>query len=214
MSLPSSEAPARAAPALLARVVFSPLFWVALLGAMIAMPVMRQLRPARTAPPVLGTLSPFTLTSQSGAPFGAEDLRGKAWVANFIFTRCPTVCPPFTRKMAALQDRTRPLQGVHLVSFSVDPGYDTPEVLTEYARTHGADPARWTFLTGEEADLRATVIGGLKVMLGRNGPADDLNSIFHGTHFVLVDGAMNIRGYYASDDPEALERLWKDLVAL
>ncbi len=209
------ETAPRPPPPFLARVVFSPAFWVLALVGVIAVPAARHLsRGNEVPPPVLGTLPPFTLTSQAGEPFGADTLRGRVWVANFIFTRCPTICPPFTRKMAKLQERARPLGNVHLVSFSVDPGYDTPEVLTEYAALHGADPSRWTFLTGDEKVIRSTVVDGLKVMLGREGPADDLNSIFHGTHFVLVDAELQIRGYYASDDDEAIERMVKDLRAL
>ncbi len=213
---PPAEPNSRPAPPLLAKVVFHPLFWIAALAAVVAVPAVRHLRAesAGPPPPVLGTLPPFTLTSQGGEPFGAETLKGRVWVANFIFTRCPTICPPFTRKMARLQERARPLSNVHLVSFSVDPGYDTPQVLTEYAALHGADAARWTFLTGDESVIKSTVVDGLKVMLGREGPADDLNSIFHGTHFVLVDAELKIRGYYASDDDEAVERLFRDLRTL
>ncbi len=204
----------RSPPPLLARVLISPAFWVVLLLAVIAVPAGRTFFGKGTPPPVLGSLPAFSLTGQDGAPFGSEQLRGKVWVANFIFTRCPTICPPFTRKMASFQERARKREGVHLVSFSVDPDYDTPAVLTEYATMHGADASLWTFLTGDEEIIKQTVVGGMKVMLGREGPADDLNSIFHGTHFVLVDRSLQIRGYYASDDPEALEKLWRDVGAL
>src|ERR671931_583227 len=122
--------------------------------------------------PVLGTLPAFTLTSEQGIPFGSDDLRGKVWVANFIFTRCPTVCPLLTRKMASLQPRAQQLGGAHhLVSFSVDPEYDSPEVLRSYAAKNGADGARWTFLTGAPEAVRATVVDGLRTSLGREGVA-------------------------------------------
>jgi protein SCO1/2 len=163
--------------------------------------------------PVLGALPAFALLDERGEPFGSADLRGKVWVANFIFTRCPTVCPLFTRKMASLQPLARELGGgLHLVSFSVDPEFDRPEVLRAYAEKAGADPERWTFLTGEAAQIRATVLNGFKVTLGRS--AEDATSILHGTHFVLVDGDGRVRGYYASGDPAAVERLRRDMARL
>src|SRR5215211_3592709 len=87
-------------------------------------------RTSGTELPVLGTLPAFTLRSERGVPFGSADLRGKAWVANFIFTRCPTVCPLLTRKMASLQQRAQELGGaLHLASFSVVPQSFTTKVL-------------------------------------------------------------------------------------
>lgn len=171
----------------------------------------------RTAPPpVLGTLPPFTLTSQADRPFGSEDLRGKVWVANFIFTRCPTVCPVFTAQMAGLQ-RDLAAKGaaeVRLVSFSVDPSHDTPERLAEYGTRHGADFERWTFLTGEPDAIKTAVVEGLKIAAEPVGPDDDLASVFHGSHFVLVDGEGRIRGYYASEDEHRVEALLREAVAL
>ena len=165
--------------------------------------------------PVLGTLPAFSLTSEQGIPFGSEDLRGKVWVADFIYTRCPTVCPLLTRKMASLQPHAQQLGGaLHLVSFSVDPEYDSPEVLRAYAGKNGADASRWTFLTGGPEAIRATVVEGLKTSLGREGPPEDFAGIFHGTHFVLIDGEGRIRGYYASGDADALERLRRDMTTL
>ena len=160
----------------------------------------------------LGTLPDFTFTRQDGQPFGRAQLAGQAFVANFIFTRCPTICPVFTRKMALVQKRTADLgPRLALVSFSVDPKYDTPERLSAYAAQHGADPSRWSFLTGDYTRLQDTVVGGFKIAMGRNGThEDDIPSIFHGSHFVLVDGAGEIRGYYNGEDDEAVDRLVGD----
>lgn len=172
-------------------------------------------REPNEALPVLGALPSFTLTNERGEPFGSADLRGKIWVANFIFTRCPTVCPIFTRKMASLQPAARELgPAIHLVSFSVDPEYDRPDVLRAYASKAGAEAGRWTFLTGEAEAIRATVVEGFRVSLGRQGAPGDPAAIFHGTHFVLVDGEGRIRGYYASDDVDAVERLRGDMTSL
>ena len=100
----------------------------------------------RAPPPVLGTLPAFELTDHRDQPFGSEQLRGHAWVANFVFTRCPTVCPVFTQRMAQLRDSFAEHDAsVQLVSFSVDPDYDTPQVLAAYAKAQDAEAPNWTF---------------------------------------------------------------------
>lgn len=174
----------------------------------------RELAQGRsTPPPKLGALPEFTFTRQDGQPWGTKQLHGRPFIANFIFTRCPTVCPVFTQKMARVQERTAELgPRLQLVSFSVDPAYDTPERLAEYGQKYRADFARWSFLTGDYAQLKSTIVQGFKISMGREPGAaeDDLLSIFHGTHFVLVDRTGEIRGYYDSADPEATERLEAD----
>lgn len=204
-STPRPSAPSRGLPWGVAAGVLVAL--VLLAGAWLA------LRPRAEPLPDLGALPAFTFTRHDGRAFGLQQLKGRPFVANFIFTRCPTVCPLFSQKMAALQGRTDP--GLALVSFSVDPRYDTPERLAAYARKYGADEARWSFLTGDYAQLEDTVVGGFKVSMGRETPDEnDVLGIFHGTHFVLVDGAGHIRGYYESNDAAATEQLVRDAARL
>src|SRR5699024_11930906 len=83
----------------------------------------------------------FEFTDQDGESFSNEDLEGKWWVADFIFTNCETVCIPMTSNMVNLQQELeeKNIDNVELVSFSVEPDRDTPEVLTEYAEEYGAD---------------------------------------------------------------------------
>ncbi|MCP3063538.1 SCO family protein [Myxococcus sp. K38C18041901] len=167
--------------------------------------------------PRLGTLPDFSFTRQDGQPFGNAQLRGHPYIANFIFTRCPTICPAFTRKMAHVQKSTDAHgTGLQLVSFSVDPKYDTPERLAEYGQTHGANFARWSFLTGDYAVLQDVIVQGFKVSMGREAgaPEDDLTSIFHGSHFVLVDSKGEVRGYYDSADSDSTDRLLVDVKRL
>ncbi|RKG96686.1 SCO family protein [Corallococcus sp. CA053C] len=192
------------------------LIWAGVVVASLGMVAVsaRELARGRFTPlPKLGALPDFTFTRQDGQPWGSKQLRGHPFVANFIFTRCPTVCPVFTQKMARVQEHTAALgPRLQLVSFSVDPAYDTPERLAEYGQKYRADFARWSFLTGDYGQLKNTIVQGFKISMGREPGAaeDDLLSIFHGTHFVLVDGTGEIRGYYDSADPEATERLETD----
>jgi protein SCO1/2 len=160
---------------------------------------------------VRGQVPAFRLTDQDGKPFGSDELAGRAWVANFIFTRCPDICPRFTEKMGEIQAQTRALApGLTLVSFSVDPAYDTPEVLRAYAAAHGAEPARWRFVTGSLADVKAAVEQGMKVDMEAKGDKDGVPVIGHGSHFVLVDAQGRIRGYYDMNDADAVARVVKD----
>ncbi|HJQ82999.1 MAG TPA: SCO family protein [Candidatus Binatia bacterium] len=167
----------------------------------------------RSAPlPVLGTVPAFALTERAGTPFGAADLEGRVWIADFVFTRCPDVCPALTTRMAGLQ---KALPGgedaVRLVSFTVDPAHDTPEVLREYATRFAAGPA-WVFVTGPRDALARLLRDGFKVAFADDGPLTA--PITHSDRFVLVDRGLRIRGYYHGGDPTDVARLARDAMAL
>ena len=198
---------------LVSRLVARPTFWLALLAIPAAWPLIWSLKtPVPPRLPVLGTLPAFRLTDQAGHPFGSQDLEGRAWVASFIFTRCATICPNITARMARIQDRTRNLGAAfHLVSFSVDPEFDTPERLAAYARGHRASPRLWSFLTGPDAEVKEAVVNGLKIAVGREKSDDGrFDGIFHGSHLVLVDQRGRVRGYYDSDDRDVVEQVVRD----
>ena len=193
-----------------------PLFWLTIIflvaGFQIVRAVVIGLPPL---PEVYGELPAFELTDQMGRRFGSRELEGRVWIANFIFTRCPTVCPVFTEKMSKLQHRVKnATPALHLVSFSVDPEHDTPEVLFAYARKHKASERMWSFLTGAPETVRATVRDGLKIAWEDQGIIGDVPDILHGTHFVLVDQRARIRGYYDSDDAAAVDRMLRDAGSL
>ncbi len=161
----------------------------------------------------LGRVPAFELTSQAGQTVTQSDLLGRIWLANFVFTRCPSVCPLLTAKFHGLQGKVRDLEGVRFVSISVDPEYDTPEVLKAYAERFEADPERWLFLTGPLSEIERTVVKGFKMHRGNPEPSaadPTLVEIMHGEHFVLVDAEGTIRGYYQSDDA-GLKELESDL---
>lgn len=166
--------------------------------------------------PELGHIGAFTLVDQRAHSVGAESLRGKVWVADFFFTHCPTICPRITRRMRELQvAAARRRLALELVSFSVDPEHDTPEVLQAYAQRYQADTEHWAFLTGDSEVIKRTVVDGFKLALdGKPDPAAENGGIIHGSHLVLVDRTLNIRGYYRSDDAEELSRLLEDAAHL
>jgi protein SCO1/2 len=191
------------------RVLGHPAFWTIALLAILAMPLLRQaVGPGAVPLPVLGTVPAFHFIDQEGQPFSPETLAGRPWVVDFVFTRCPSVCPLMTERLAALAPRLG--ERVHLVSLSVDPDFDTPARLRDFAAAHGAEHPRWHFLSGDSAAVQSAVTDGFKFSLAREGPDDDALSIVHGVLVVLVDGEGRIRGYYDSSDAEALERLVRD----
>lgn len=191
-----------------------PLAGLLLVSALIAVPVAYFLLPPAPPLPALYPMPAFALTSEQGQPFGPANIAGKVAVANFIFTSCPTVCPMLTARMAGLQERFADEADVHLLSFSVDPKNDTPEVLAAFGREYRQDPARWTFLTGDLAEVEKAVVEGFKVhMDGAGDPQATAFDIVHGEHFVLVDRDGIIRGYYRPG-AEELERLGDDVERL
>jgi protein SCO1/2 len=190
--------------------------WGAIAALGLAVPIATRVwRPAPAPLPVLATLPSFRLVDQDDRPAGSQELRGHVWVASFIFTRCPTICPVIASTLGRLQHRARGIeQGFRIVSFTVDPQYDTPERLAAYARKHGASPRMWRFLTGPLAAVQTTVVDGLKIAMGDIEGEQDFASIMHGTHFVLVDQQGRIRGYYDSAAPDVVDRLLADAAML
>jgi protein SCO1 len=160
--------------------------------------------------PVLYAGPSFSLTDQDGKSFSSEQLRGKVWVADFVFTHCPGACPVMTMKMSGLQ-RAVPDRDVHFVSFTVDPERDTPAVLKDYAVRFEADPGRWHFLTGDGSAL-FEVAAGMKLTAapaGKFGP-----EILHAEKFLLIDGAGRVRGAYDSTDEQDMKKLAADAALL
>lgn len=170
--------------------------------------------------PVYGAVPEFTLTERSGSPIATADLLGRIWVANFVFTQCPGMCPGLSARMATVQQHLRSgapedgRRGVRLVSFSVDPGHDTPAVLREYADRFGADPEQWLFLTGARETMSGLVRDGFKLSIAEvpaEQRAEAPEPITHSDRFVLVDPRGRIRGYYHGTEAESVARLLADI---
>jgi len=161
-------------------------------------------------PPVLGAVPEFSFVDQQGGALTKTALRDHVWIANFIFTRCTSVCPTLTAKMRVLQ-RKLPNPQLRFVSFSVDPEHDTPSALFDYAKGWGQGETRWSLLHTEPASLQR-LSDGLRVVTLPGGSAG--NPIVHTSLFFLVDGAGRVRGLYDSDDESAVQHLIDDTRAL
>jgi protein SCO1/2 len=138
----------------------------------------------------------FTLTTQTGDKLSSAGLKGKVLLVSFIFTTCNGTCPATTHRMNQIQDelKARGLfknDRVRLLSISLDPVRDTPEVLRGYMKLYDADPGHWTFLTGP-ADQVAGVVKswGMWAKPAANGQLDHPSRIF------LIDPQNRIREIY------------------
>lgn len=157
--------------------------------------------------PDYGEVPAFELTDQGGRKFRSQErLAGRIWIACFIFTSCNGPCPRMTAQLRKIQESTRDLPELSLVSFSIDPENDTPAKLAAYAARFKADHARWSFLTGEPAVLRSLGVDTFHL-------ADPQDKLAHSSRFALVDRGGKIRGYYdtalSSSIPEIIEDIRK-----
>ena len=155
----------------------------------------------------------FSLTDQENHIATDESLRGKVWIADFIFTQCAGSCPLMSSKMSDLAARIKD-PNVQFVSFSVDPKDDTPAVLKQYASRYKADSSRWKFLTGTEQQMQEVAMG-MKIDDGKSSkgalPLD------HSTLFLLVDGRGQVRGIYDNQEmtpDKGMKQLAEDAIAL
>jgi cytochrome oxidase Cu insertion factor (SCO1/SenC/PrrC family) len=155
--------------------------------------------------PVIRAVPEFSLTDQNGQTVTNADLRGKIWIADFIFTRCAGPCPLMTARMLEMQKALVKTPEVKLVSVTVDPEYDTPEVLKAYAEANFADPERWKFLTGDKVVIEKLVTEGFMQHLSEEG-----GEPVHGTMFLIVDGNGMVRSARMLEDPELIPKVLTD----
>lgn len=160
--------------------------------------------PVDSLVPRYQALPDFALIDAGGRPLDRARLAGGVWVASFLFTRCAGSCPGLVDEVRALEGALPP--GVRLVSVSVDPTRDTPEVLAAYAAARGITSTRWLLATGTLPEVERLVVEGFG--LGTRG------QVLHSTRLALVDGAGVVRGWYESTDPEARARLLRDAALL
>ncbi len=169
-------------------------------------------RPEPPALDDLGEVPAFTLTDERARVFTEDALRGHETIISFIFTRCDTICPVTTMKMERIQEKTADAGGgIKLVSFSVDPTYDTPDRLTAFAVRYHADATRWRFVTGAVDTIRTLVEGPFMNSMQLEGTTPNgVPAISHSGYFLLVDDRLHIRGVYDSNDLRRLDEMIRD----
>jgi protein SCO1/2 len=173
-----------------------------------------------------GPAPTFRLTDQRGQPFDSAQLAGKVVLVDFIYTSCTDICPLLSEQMRTVQERLRDGgqlgNRAALVSFTVDPARDSPEVLHSYAARYRADPEAWHFLTGSERELMAVIVDGFHVgvqpsppnpLAGSDASGSGGYDVLHSGRLVLIDRAGRIRAYYDTRDVD-LDRVIRDIRSL
>lgn len=207
MSEASARAPIKARPSWTTLAWKATLILIPLLTAA-SLFFLRQAQVARFSRhslPNYGVLPAFQLIDQNEQPFGSQQLLGKIWIADFVYTTCPGPCPMVSSRMSETQKPLRDTD-VTLVSFSVDPKHDTPAVLRDYAARLNAQPGRWHFLTGDKDAIYRLSRDGFKLAAAEGSASGPI----HSTRMVLVDREGTIRGYYDATDADAVTRLLAD----
>jgi protein SCO1/2 len=181
------------------KMVLSKLFWVLACSFLFAYPISKSIN--RVLPvdlPFYGDVPVFRFTDENGKSFGTNELKGKVYIANFMFTSCQTSCPILLKKVQTVQHRIRGvIDRAAIVSFTVDPDTDTSKVLFDKARELKANPVVWRFLTASLEDTKALLVDGFKVPVGDKTVANSVMDVAHSNKLVLVDQEGKIRGYYS-----------------
>jgi protein SCO1/2 len=156
----------------------------------------------------------FDLINQFGEPVSFKAFEGQIVIADFFFSTCPTICPAMTSNMAGLQLQLNEehFSNVKLLSFTVNPEYDTPDVLYKYGEKHDADFDRWTFVTGPKQQIYELGVNGF--MLPAQEDALAPGGFLHSEMFVLLDPDRQIRGYYDGTKLLEVRRLMNDVKML
>ncbi|NHM03309.1 SCO family protein [Flavobacterium celericrescens] len=166
-------------------------------------------------------IADFAFTNQNGKIITQKDYENTIYVADFFFTTCPTICPKMTDNMVWLQKQLKKYPSVKLLSFSVTPDIDTPEVLKKYAIKKGVDDSRWNLVTGDKKEIY--YLARKSYLAVKTGKPEELYDMVHTENFILVDKNKRIRGFYdgtnlnqPSDDPKVknMQQLLADIIWL
>lgn len=177
----------------------------------VRLPIYGPKVPVANGDTIYHTIPYFSFIDQNKKVFSQDSLEGKIYVANFIFTRCPSICPNMTAKMTRLEWKLDDpsFADIALVSHTVDPEYDTPEVLNDYAYEKRANTDKWSFLTGDKTELYT--LGAEGYFLAASEDVLAPGGFLHSEKFVLVDRQKRIRGYYDGTNIEDVDRLFDEI---
>lgn len=156
-------------------------------------------------------IADFQFTTQSNKKLSLYDLEGEWWVSYFMYTNCTIVCPRTTPNLVKVQQELEELGfEPQIVSFSIDPDHDTPEVLRAYADEYQADLSNWTFLTGYDFDeIQKLSMDSFKTVLEGGGP--DTHEYVHSTKFFLINPEGEIVKQYDGLSTNEMDLLVEDL---
>ena len=155
----------------------------------------------------------FEFTTQDNTQLSLQDLEGKWWLADFMYTNCTLVCPSMTSNMVKVQKKLKEEDlDVQIISFSVDPNYDSPNVLKEYAIEYEADLSNWYFLTGYDFEtIKDLSINSFQTMLQEGTPENENDLIAHSTSFFLINPNGELIKKYDGMGTQQVDEIIEDL---
>jgi protein SCO1/2 len=170
----------------------------------------------------IGEVPNFEFTNQDGKFISNSFYEGKVYVIEFFFTTCPTICPKMNANMVKLQNEYYGNLDFGIASFSINPEYDTPKILKEYAKSHDATLKTWNFLTGDKTAIYTLANKGIALYAGENSDAE--GGFEHSGMFALVDKKGIIRSrldklgnpiaFYDGLDPKGVQMIKEDIAIL
>ena len=161
---------------------------------------------------VYNTIPDFAFVNQKGDTVTQKNVAGKIYVTDFFFTSCPTICPVMKRQMIKVYDKYKDNPDFMILSHSIDPDHDTPEVLNKYATDLGVEGTQWEFLTGQKEKIYDIGQGHYLVTAKEDDTAE--GGYIHSGAFVLVDKDRRVRGMYDGTSEEGTEKLIRDIGVL
>ncbi len=170
----------------------------------------------------IGGVPSFEFTNQDGEQISNSFYEDKVWVVEFFFTTCPTICPKMNANMVKIQNEYYGNFDFGIASFSINPKYDTPEILKAYAKSNGATLKNWQFLTGNQEVIYELANTGFTLFAGENSEAE--GGFEHSGMFALIDKEGNIRSrldefgnpiaFYDGLDSKGVQMIKEDIAIL
>ncbi|TAF35444.1 MAG: SCO family protein [Cytophagales bacterium] len=149
----------------------------------------------------------FSFINQNGQRTTEKDFLGKITIADFFFTRCPDICITLSSQLVRVQEAFEGRDDVRILSHSVDPEYDSAQVLKEYAKRYGADEKMWTFVTGSKTEIYKQARCGYFLPVTEPKQQAAATDYIHTEKITLIDKEGRIRGYYDGTNDVEVDRL-------
>ena len=154
----------------------------------------------------------FRFLNQDSVFVSEKDVEGKVYVADFFFTTCPTICPKMKTQMLRIYERYKDRDEVRIISHSIDPDFDTPNVLKEYAARLQVKAPKWNLLTGDKAAIYQ--LGQKSYMVSAQEDPNEAGGFVHSGAFILVDKNRHVRGIYDGTVEAEVNHLLEDMEIL
>ena len=154
----------------------------------------------------------FRFLNQDSVVVSEKDVEGKVYVADFFFTTCPTICPKMKTQMLRIYERYKDRDEVRIISHSIDPDFDTPNVLKDYATRLQVKAPKWNLLTGDKAAIYT--LGQKSYMVSAQEDPNEAGGFVHSGAFILVDKNRHVRGIYDGTVEAEVNHLLEDMEIL